>query len=599
MKFYAPGDDVYFFGFSRGAYTARFLAEMLDYVGLVTQGNEEMVRFAWKCFSQWQQRTDEPPGKNTPENVRKAREKKDQMFKYMKAFRETFTRPMRRLRFLGLFDTVNSVPRFEAAWMQRSKFPYTARSSAKVIRHAVGIDERRAKFRQDLISQEGREAALKKAAKKAGRGHHIHGQNHGDHHRPSRRRKSSSGEEGHRLRIPSLVTEEGTGADNRLYAFDDSIDRSRGLHAHHHEDFTQRYRSRSRNTRSVSRARSTGSPTRGGSEYLSAAEQSERAETDNSIRQSLEGTGEYDSDSDDDDEQDIEELWFPGGHADIGGGWDLGEGEHALSHTPLVWMVREARRAGLEFDEEKVRELGCWDDEEDQHRNEREADEARAPEPGVPQINIEVASPRSTGTSPTGAHRDFNEKEGGPLDAASGALLQAPHPRSGHFLPKHSNPFFHEKLMNSCQEGKIHDCLSFNNGLPAGSVISWKFMEYIPFRRMDLQPDGSWAPIRWPLPKGETRDIPDTVKIHHSVIRRMEADENYRPGNLIVGGGGRGVRKAPKERGMGDWVVVKEKGSLVGEVLMKRNYVEGLAEQEEESSGHSNGTYGTNGVGAQ
>jgi len=58
-----------------------------------------------------------------------------------------------RIRFLGLFDTVNSVPRFENAWMQRSKFPYTARSTAKVIRHAVAIDERRAKFRQDLISE--------------------------------------------------------------------------------------------------------------------------------------------------------------------------------------------------------------------------------------------------------------------------------------------------------------------------------------------------------------------------------------------------------------------------------------------------------------
>ena len=36
--------------------------------------------------------------------------------------------------------------------MQRSKYPYTARSSAKVIRHAVAINERRAKFRQDLIT---------------------------------------------------------------------------------------------------------------------------------------------------------------------------------------------------------------------------------------------------------------------------------------------------------------------------------------------------------------------------------------------------------------------------------------------------------------
>jgi hypothetical protein len=34
MRFYSPGDDIYMFGFSRGAYTARFLAEMLDHVGL-------------------------------------------------------------------------------------------------------------------------------------------------------------------------------------------------------------------------------------------------------------------------------------------------------------------------------------------------------------------------------------------------------------------------------------------------------------------------------------------------------------------------------------------------------------------------------------
>lgn len=37
--------------------------------------------------------------------------------------------------------------------MKRSKFPYTAKSSALVVRHAVSIDERRAKFRQNLVSQ--------------------------------------------------------------------------------------------------------------------------------------------------------------------------------------------------------------------------------------------------------------------------------------------------------------------------------------------------------------------------------------------------------------------------------------------------------------
>ena len=54
MRFYSPGDAIYIFGFSRGAYIARFLAEMLDYVGLLSHGNEEMVHFAWNAFSQWQ-----------------------------------------------------------------------------------------------------------------------------------------------------------------------------------------------------------------------------------------------------------------------------------------------------------------------------------------------------------------------------------------------------------------------------------------------------------------------------------------------------------------------------------------------------------------
>lgn len=96
MRYYEDGDDIYFFGFSRGAYVARFLAELLDHTGLLSAGNEEMVRFVWKAFSKWQKRQgDQAEG--------------DKLFKFMKAFRETFSRPVRRIRFLGLFDTVNSV----------------------------------------------------------------------------------------------------------------------------------------------------------------------------------------------------------------------------------------------------------------------------------------------------------------------------------------------------------------------------------------------------------------------------------------------------------------------------------------------------------
>ena len=40
MRYYLPGDYIYIFGFSRGAYTARFLAEMIQKIGLLTRGTD-------------------------------------------------------------------------------------------------------------------------------------------------------------------------------------------------------------------------------------------------------------------------------------------------------------------------------------------------------------------------------------------------------------------------------------------------------------------------------------------------------------------------------------------------------------------------------
>jgi hypothetical protein len=101
---------------------------------------------------------------------------------------------------------------------------------------------------------------------------------------------------------------------------------------------------------------------------------------------------------------------------------------------------------------------------------------------------------------------------------------------------------------------------------------------------MDLQEDGTWKPIRWPLPCGEVRDIPDNARIHGSVIRRMQQDEKYRPGNLIIGGGGRGVRTASTEHGIGDWVCVDREGCPIGEVWVKRSVLEKTQDGKEKSS---------------
>jgi len=69
---------------------------------------------------------------------------------------------------------------------------------------------------------------------------------------------------------------------------------------------------------------------------------------------------------------------------------------------------------------------------------------------------------------------------------------------------------------------------------------------------------------------GETRDIPDDAQIHISVIRRMEANPHYRPGNLIIGGGGRGVRKAPKKRGIGSWLAYRHENDIIRHTVIRK-----------------------------
>lgn len=46
--------------------------------------------------------------------------------------------------------------------------------------------------------------------------------------------------------------------------------------------------------------------------------------------------------------QDQQTVWFAGDHSDVGGGW--AEAESQVAKYPLIWMVREAQKQGLEVD---------------------------------------------------------------------------------------------------------------------------------------------------------------------------------------------------------------------------------------------------------
>ncbi len=140
MRYYDEDDKIFVFGFSRGAFTARFLARMISTIGVLSKGNEEMVPFAYKSYQDY-------------ENGVGAYKTAEAHQKFMAKFKKTFCRVNAKVHFLGLFDSVNSVGYFDAPFTRRSYLP-TVLGTADHIRHAVSIDERRMKFKPALLVQD-------------------------------------------------------------------------------------------------------------------------------------------------------------------------------------------------------------------------------------------------------------------------------------------------------------------------------------------------------------------------------------------------------------------------------------------------------------
>ncbi|KAJ7488829.1 hypothetical protein FB451DRAFT_1024522, partial [Mycena latifolia] len=130
---YLPGDKIFIFptkndanpGFSRGAYQVRTLAGMIEKVGLVHSGNEEMIPLCVASATI-----------ALIINMRLLAEH----------FKNTFSRDI-RIHFAGLWDTVSSVG------IVRGK-PLPLTCSAEhicIVRHALALDEGRVKFLPEYV----------------------------------------------------------------------------------------------------------------------------------------------------------------------------------------------------------------------------------------------------------------------------------------------------------------------------------------------------------------------------------------------------------------------------------------------------------------
>lgn len=133
---YQEGDRLYFFGYSRGAYTARVLAGFINDFGLVAPHELHLIGAVFRAWRKLH--CDSPREDHAP----------------LRVFEQFFHVTHPPIRFLGLWDTVSSMLRFRLQWGTLLEFgthsSINRNPSVQAVRHVLSIDERRRFFRHQF-----------------------------------------------------------------------------------------------------------------------------------------------------------------------------------------------------------------------------------------------------------------------------------------------------------------------------------------------------------------------------------------------------------------------------------------------------------------
>lgn len=250
MQNYREGDKICLLGFSRGSYTARCLAGMLHKVGLLPAHNRAQVSFAYNFYKN-----------DTPEGWKMSAE-----------FKKTFCTDV-QVYFIGLWDCVASVgfiPR-------KLPFSKTPTNSIHYFRHAMALDEHRARFK--VCQWQGRdpEAESRSTSDNAPQA------------------KVKAGNRIRRMFSSWFGSAPRTGANDAIDKHSPASLASQLKKFEHEEDQSKL--------------------------------ESQFDKDDHSIHKHI--------------VTDVLEVWFTGAHADIGGGAVLNDERHKLSRIPLRWMIRQ------------------------------------------------------------------------------------------------------------------------------------------------------------------------------------------------------------------------------------------------------------------
>jgi uncharacterized protein (DUF2235 family) len=127
---YEPGDDIYLFGFSRGAYTARSLAGLIRKCGIIKTNNLDLIGEAYKLY----RNTQFGPTSETATQ-----------------FRKTHSHDVASIKFIGVWDTVGSLglPLNITQWYNKKHYAFYDTKLSSIVEyayHAIAVDERRKTF---------------------------------------------------------------------------------------------------------------------------------------------------------------------------------------------------------------------------------------------------------------------------------------------------------------------------------------------------------------------------------------------------------------------------------------------------------------------
>jgi uncharacterized protein (DUF2235 family) len=150
MDQYVEGDDIFLIGFSRGAYTSRAIAGLINHVGLLPSTSWNLIPYAMKLF--WH---------NMKKDGERVSPVSNDQWDVAKDFSQIFGRldfPRKRenaIRYVGVWDTVNATGSFSKPVV----LPYTdSLQCVQTVRHAVSIDEKRKPYVPQLLELDGTNA---------------------------------------------------------------------------------------------------------------------------------------------------------------------------------------------------------------------------------------------------------------------------------------------------------------------------------------------------------------------------------------------------------------------------------------------------------